>query len=112
MSEQNVDPEVNALADLLGQMKPRPATLDREALMFRAGQASAPRGWKWPLATFASTLAAIGLSVALLVRPPITASERIVYVKVPAPLPAAETTTPEPNTVPLAPETPFLVSHE
>ncbi len=101
MSEQNVDPEVNALADSLARMKPRPATLDRDALMFRAGQVEAPRGWKWPLATIASMLVAVGLGVALLTRPPADATERVVYMKVPAASTNPELPeTPEPKPIP------------
>ena len=76
--------------------------------MFRAGQASAPRGWKWPLATAVSTLAAIGLGVALLLRPQPPVVERTIIVKVT--VPAAET--PEPKPLPPTPDTAALVSHE
>jgi hypothetical protein len=99
VSEQPLDPEVNALANALAHLQPRPAMLDRDALLFRAGQASASRGWKWPLAAFASLLIAVGLGVTLLVRPQPIVSERIVYIQVP--VAAVETTTepkPEPPT--------------
>jgi hypothetical protein len=109
MSEQN-DAELTTLAAALAQMRPRPPALDRDGLMFRAGQASAPRGWKWPLATVASTLVAIGLGIALLVRPqpPIVVRTEYVEVIVPAP----EMPAPESKPTPALAENPALVSHE
>jgi hypothetical protein len=108
MSEQHFASELNAVADALAHLKPRPAALDRDTLMFRAGQASAPRRWKWPLATAASTLVAIGLGVALLLRPQPPAVERIKYVEVKVPVPQ----TPEPKPMPPTPDTNSLVSQE
>src|SRR5262249_30724133 len=74
---QTRTPALNARAGALAGLKPRPAALDRDALMFRAGRASAPRGWKWPLATAALSLVALGLGIALLVRPQPQVVERI-----------------------------------
>jgi len=110
VSEQNVDPELSVLADALAHLKPRPAALDRDALMFRAGRASAPLGWKWPLATTASTLTAVALGIALLIRPqpPVVEHTNTIYVNVIPPVP--EAIKPEPKAI--APsEPPALVSH-
>lgn len=110
MSEQPIDLELKAVADALAQLKPRPAALNRDALMFRAGQASAPRGWKWPVATAASALVAIGLGVALLIRPQPPVVERTIVVKVT--VPAAETPAPQPKPLTPTPDTAALVSQE
>lgn len=108
MSEQNLNPELTALTDALLHLKPRPAALDRDLLMFRAGQASAPRGWKWPLAAAASALLALGFGIALLMRPQPPVVERTIVVK--EPVRAPETAPPTPT--PPAPDTATLVSHE
>jgi hypothetical protein len=63
------DPALDALAGALRGLAPRPAGLDRDGLMFRAGRASAPRGWAWPLTAAASTVAAAFLGVLLWARP-------------------------------------------
>jgi hypothetical protein len=62
---------------LLASLAPNPDRLDRDRLMFRAGQASvsagaAPRraGWAWPTAFAGMTAAAAALLVALVVRGP------------------------------------------
>ena len=111
MSEQEVPPDLSALADALAGLKPRPAALDRDTLMFRAGRASAPRRWAWPLATAAVSLVALGLGVALFVRSQPRVVERVEYVRVEVPVPAPpapETPTP----VPTPADAPSLVTHE
>lgn len=58
-------------------------SLDRDRLMFRAGQLSARRrSLAWPAATLAMAMVAVALSAVLLGRPGATPSERIVYVPV------------------------------
>jgi len=110
VSEQELNPDLSALADALAGLKPRPAALDRDALMFCAGRASAPRRWGWPLVTAAVSLLALGLGVGLFVRQPLVV-ERIEYVRVEVPVPAP----PAPETpapVPTPADTPSLVTHE
>ncbi len=80
MSEPSEGVNLNDLELALRGLRPRPETLDREVLMYRAGRAST-RGWGWPLATLASTALALGLSIALCIRP----APPIVYVAVPPP---------------------------
>ncbi|HBI44140.1 MAG TPA: hypothetical protein DDY78_15000 [Planctomycetales bacterium] len=88
MSE-SLDPRLNDVAAALSALAPRPAALDRDRLLFRAGRASAPRPWFWRLSAAASTIAAVVLAAILLVRPAPTPIERVVYVQVtPAPIPA------------------------
>jgi hypothetical protein len=103
-------PEMNALADALAGLKPRPAALNRDVLMYGAGRASAARGWKWPLATAITSLVALGLGVALLVRPQPRVVERIEYVKVEIPVPAPPTPETPPASTPADAAT--LVTHE
>ena len=83
MSERPEERELTALESALRDLRPKPETLDRAALMYRAGRASA-RGWVWPAATALSTLAAIILGMAWWVRPEPAVVERIVYVTAPS----------------------------
>jgi hypothetical protein len=81
-------PELTALEQALRGLAPHPGGLDRDTLLFRAGQASVPRRWIWPAATAVSTAAGLVLGVLLAVRPPPPVVERIIHVPVPAPAPA------------------------
>jgi hypothetical protein len=78
-------PELTALEAALGDLVLRPAGVDRDAVLFRAGQAAAPRRWLWPCATVAASAAAVVLGVLLALRPAPEVRERIVYVPAPAP---------------------------
>jgi len=63
------DPELSRLANTLAVLEPRSRPFDRDALMFRAGQASAPRtGWVWPLAVTVPSLLAVVFGAALVFR--------------------------------------------
>jgi len=100
-------PELTALADALRALAPRPGALDRDDLLFRAGQASVPRPrrWPWLLATALSSGAAVALGAVLLWRPPtVHTVEHVVTVvrevQVPAP-PVAPT--PSPAEAPILP---------
>jgi hypothetical protein len=73
------DPALEALAGALRGLAPRAGGLDRDRLMFRAGRASAPRGWAWPLATLVSGAAAVALAVLLWARP--ETPPRVVFVQ-------------------------------
>ncbi len=78
-------PELTALEAALSDLGLRPASVDRDAVLFRAGQVAAPRRWFWPCATVAASAAAVVLGVLLAMRPGPEVRERVVYVKVPAP---------------------------
>jgi hypothetical protein len=82
MSERSEERELTALESALREMRPKPDTIDREMLMYRAGRASG-HSWLWPITSVAATSLATVLGVLLLIRsdPPII--ERIVYVPVP-----------------------------
>jgi hypothetical protein len=69
MSERGEGARLTPLEGALRALAPRPAALDRDALLFRAGQAAARRGWGWPLAAAVSSAAAAVLAVALVTRP-------------------------------------------
>src|SRR5260370_34587362 len=69
MAHQEYDPDLNHLGRQLRNLTPRPCPIDRDAVMFRAGQASVPRNWVWPIATALSTCLAITFGAALLVQP-------------------------------------------
>ena len=63
------DPELSRLANSLAVLQPRVRPFDRDALMFRAGQESAPRaGWKWPLAASLSSFLAVVFGATLVLR--------------------------------------------
>jgi hypothetical protein len=88
MPEQpNQEPNLSALESALAALKPAPAALDRDRLMYRAGQVSARRrNWLWPSAAAALLLVSLGLGAALLARPKPAETIRVVYVeKNPAP---------------------------
>lgn len=103
MSEERRQPELNDLEMALTGLKPTAPGLDRDQLMFRAGQHSARRrAWPWPVATVALALVAGGLGGLLVARPTI---EQIVYVPSETPLPTAavvrqEMPVPEPDVRP------------
>jgi hypothetical protein len=88
MSTETPDPELTALAASLAALKPAAGRLDRDQLLFRAGQASMRRGhWLWPGATAVLAVLAVTLGLfAFWPRPP----QRIEYVLVqpPEPVPA------------------------
>jgi hypothetical protein len=90
MSQPRNDPSLSAVERALAGLAPSAGALNRDALMFAAGRASAPRGWGWPCAAGA-TLAAAALAVLLFFRP---APEPVVrYVPAPA---APQETAPSP----------------
>lgn len=80
---------------MLGKLLPRPSRLDRDRLLFLAGQASvcspAPlrqperRRWLWPAVSAVSTAAAIALAVLLALRPEPRVVREIVYLGRPEP---------------------------
>lgn len=63
--------DLNELERTLEALAPRASRLDREQLMYRAGQASVSprRAWIWPASTAALTVTAVVLGLALLLRP-------------------------------------------
>jgi hypothetical protein len=73
MSERPENFDLNDLESALRELRPRPEAMDRAALMYRAGRASA-RGW-----TVLAATVALGLGIALWIRP----APSIVYVAVP-----------------------------
>jgi hypothetical protein len=83
--------ELNDLAAALAALAPAGSTIDRDELMYRAGQASAvasrpsARRWLWPLATAACVLvsATAGFQAASRWSPQVV--ERIVHVPAPPP---------------------------
>jgi hypothetical protein len=73
--------EVTRLEAALAALDPRPAAMDRDRLMFMAGQRSARLGWLLPRWSAALALAATLLAVLLLYR----SETHFVYVPVPRP---------------------------
>jgi hypothetical protein len=89
MSEPTSDPKLAALEKSLSALVPLPGRIDRDQLLYRAGQASArSRTWLWPTTTtfFAVLAAILGSAVAVQTKP--TPVERIVYVPIPQPSPS------------------------
>jgi len=86
MSESTSDPKLAALEKSLTALVPVPGRIDRDQLLFRAGQASVrPKKWLWPSATAFLAVLAGGFGTALAMRSAIPIQERIVYVSVPEP---------------------------
>lgn len=90
MSTQQVppDPELAAIEEALGALSPSRGRLDRDRLMFRAGQVShrptAPGRWGWPAVAGVLAVVALGQAVALRARPASRVVDRVVVVRVPA----------------------------
>jgi hypothetical protein len=91
MSESTSDSKLAALEKSLSALIPAAGRIDRDRLLFCAGQASVKgRVWLWPSATALSAVVAVGFGIALLMRPT-SLVERVVYVspEPPASLPAS-----------------------
>jgi hypothetical protein len=101
--------ELSDLEKLLAALPPRPATLNRDHLLFRAGQASMRRSWAWPLAAVVMSVAAGCLATIVGFRrhpEPVIRTVQV-PVLVPAPVVAKEAA---PQEYPLS--TPQMSSHE
>jgi hypothetical protein len=97
MAANDFDPDLNHLGRELRGLAPRPCPIDRDAVMFRAGQSSVPRNWLWPVLTAVATCAAVTFGAALLVEP--AAEGRFFHSYPPAPA-----TTYNPSWTPSTPE--------
>jgi hypothetical protein len=81
------------LEKLLAALPPRPTTLDRDHLLFRAGQASMSRSWMWPFAAVVMSVACGCLAIILVLRPLPEPVVRVVHVPIPAPAPPLDRVT-------------------
>jgi hypothetical protein len=70
--------DLNGLPDVLRRLRPARAALDRDALMFGAGRASAPRVWPWRVAAGVAVVFACAFALAFV----------SVAARAPAPAPA------------------------
>ena len=110
MSDQTVspDPGLNAIEEALCSLSPAGSRIDREFVMYRAGQASAHlsrKGRIAPCAIAASlALVAFGEGVLLAHRPPARIVEKVVVVHEPAtaPVPILPSPIPDVTEVPVA----------
>jgi hypothetical protein len=80
MSHENLDPKLLALESALAALSPAPGRLDRDRLLFRAGQAAAGRRWLWPCATAALAIVSAALGIFVAVRPEPQPVVQVVYV--------------------------------
>jgi hypothetical protein len=99
MSRSNPEPfastDLAALEAELRQLLPREGDVDRDALLFRAGQASVRPNRLWPVITCLSTLAACVLGGVLFFQPCPQMVEQIIYVPIEGPVaPPAESPLP------------------
>src|SRR5262249_49612936 len=86
MSESTSDPKLVALEKSLAALAPAPGRIDRDQLLFRAGQASMKRqSWLWPSATALASLVATGLGITLALRLASPVVERVIYVQAESP---------------------------
>ncbi|SRR6266478_3276557 len=100
MSDSTTDPKLAALEKSLSALVPAPGRIDRDQLLFRAGQASARRPQRlWPCAMALVSVIAVGLGLALMIRPEPRVIERVVFVSPESQAPASGSTgsTPLPN---------------
>jgi hypothetical protein len=95
MSTETPDPELTALAAKLAALQPAARRLDRDQLLFRAGQASVRR-WHWLWPATSAGLALLASAMGLLAFRP-TAPQVIEHVVVvrPEPAPAPPSATDE-----------------
>ena len=93
MSEQQLDPELTALEQSLGRLEPA-SHLDRDRVMFRAGQGTPRLRWLWPASTAATTAAAAVLAFLLwhqsMIPPAPEPAPRVIVVEKFVPVPAPE----------------------
>jgi hypothetical protein len=86
------EPELNAIEAALGSLEPARSRIDRDLVMFRAGQASVrPSRWgrrAWNAIAASLALVALGEGVLLARRPPSRIVKEVVVVREPAPTPA------------------------
>jgi hypothetical protein len=95
MSTPTHDPALNELANVLARLRPAPAPLDRDLLMYRAGLLARRRWqWFWPCLAAAMTLLATGLGLGLLFQPPHQQVHQVIVVR---------ETQPPPETAPPVP---------
>jgi hypothetical protein len=96
--------DLSDLEKLLAALPPRPAALNRDQLLFRAGQASMRRSWAWPFAAVVMAMAAGCMATILVLRPLPEPVIRMVQVQVPvsAPLVAKDAGPQEPGPAPPA----------
>jgi len=92
-SEHKLSDDLAAVEASLAALPPFPSGIDRDRLVYLAGQAAAgalpgtkrrPAGWLWPMATAASLLVAAALGAMLAVRSQPEIVERLVVVRQPA----------------------------
>ena len=82
------DPALAGLEAALAALVPMPGRINRDALLFRAGQASVcGRRWLWPGAAAVLGLVAAALGVVIAVRPAPRPVERVLVVRVREPAP-------------------------
>jgi hypothetical protein len=82
MSQNPIDPELNAIAASLGSLEPTRSRIDRDLVMFRAGQASVRpsrlRRRAWNVIAASLALVALGEGALLVHRPSQEVVERLV----------------------------------
>jgi hypothetical protein len=91
MSENPNDPELSAIAARLLSLEPDRSHIDRDLVMFRAGQASVRpsrlRRRAWNVIAASLALVALSEGVLLVHRPPPQVVKEVVVVREPAPAP-------------------------
>lgn len=115
MSDETHEPELTAMEAGLRSLTPRAPAIDRDRLLFLAGRTSARRRVAaWRIGAIGSTLAAVGLALALYSRPAPERVEVEVVRWLPAPgeqrSPAVELAGPTDSSPTLA--WPYLDHHE
>jgi hypothetical protein len=101
MPEPIPTPDLAGLEAALKELTPASVPLDRDRLLFRAGQASVQgRRWLWPSVAGLFALTTIGLAAALALRPAPGVVERTIVVRVPVPAPPAPPIQPGPRPAP------------
>lgn len=113
MPEDSPNRDLAGLEASLKELAPAPAHLDRDRLLFRAGQLSARRGWGWPAAAAALAVLAGTLATGLVLRPEPRHTVETITRIVPRPLPLPRQAPPEspaPAPAPSEPAPPEVVA--
>ncbi|MCI0377517.1 MAG: hypothetical protein L0215_07920 [Gemmataceae bacterium] len=96
--------DLSELERVLTGLQPKPPTLNRDDLLFRAGRASVRGRWFWPATTLCLGIVSACLAVVLWSQPNEGPEIRYVYVRQIVPAPQGPLVVPQPVPGPDAPE--------
>jgi hypothetical protein len=87
MPEEPQDHELSRLQAALRRLTPRPANIDRDRVLYEAGQAAARGNRLWAWAAFGMTVLASCLAMVMVLRSAAEPMRHVVHLPAPAPAP-------------------------